>query len=41
MQEDGIHPTAQGCKQVAKNFLPLLLPVLQKPEHEHAHPREH
>ena len=34
MQDDGIHPTAQGCKQVAKNFLPLLLPMLQKPPHE-------
>jgi len=31
MQDDGIHPTAQGCKQVAKTFLPLLLPMLQKP----------
>jgi acyl-CoA thioesterase I len=35
IQEDGIHPTAQGCKQVAKNFLPLLLPMLQRPVHEH------
>ncbi|HTU52105.1 MAG TPA: arylesterase [Acidobacteriaceae bacterium] len=33
MQDDGIHPTAQGCKQVAKNFLPLLLPMLHKPAH--------
>lgn len=41
MQDDGIHPTAQGCKQVAKNFLPLLLPMLQKPTHDHAKPREH
>ncbi|MHB1957928.1 MAG: arylesterase [Acidobacteriaceae bacterium] len=36
MQDDGIHPTAQGCKQVAKNFLPLLLPMLQKPTHDQA-----
>lgn len=31
MQGDGIHPTAKGCRQVAKNFLPLLLPLLHKP----------
>lgn len=30
MQSDGIHPTAQGCRQVARNFLPLLLPLLHK-----------
>ncbi|HET9086729.1 MAG TPA: arylesterase [Acidobacteriaceae bacterium] len=30
MQRDGIHATAQGNRQVAENFLPLLLPVLQK-----------
>lgn len=36
MQNDGIHPTAQGCKQVARNFLPLLLPLLHKPEHAQA-----
>jgi acyl-CoA thioesterase-1 len=36
MQDDGIHPTAQGCKQVAKNFLPLLLPMLHKPTHDHS-----
>lgn len=30
MQNDGIHPTAQGCQQVARNFLPLLLPLLHK-----------
>lgn len=35
MQDDGIHPTAQGCKQVAENFLPLLLPMLEKPLHDH------
>lgn len=28
MQQDGIHATAQGNRQVAKNFLPLLLPLL-------------
>lgn len=41
MQQDGIHPTAQGCRQVARNFLPLLLPLLQKPARTHAvpHPR--
>lgn len=38
MQDDGIHPTAQGCQQVAENFLPLLLPLLQKPAHSHATP---
>lgn len=31
MQNDGIHATAQGNRQVAKNFLPILLPLLQKP----------
>jgi acyl-CoA thioesterase-1 len=36
MQQDGIHPTAQGCKQVAKNFLPLLLPLLHKSARTHA-----
>lgn len=30
MQNDGIHATAKGNRQVAKNFLPLLLPLLQK-----------
>lgn len=35
MQSDGIHPTAKGCGQVARNFLPLLLPLLQKPEQPH------
>jgi acyl-CoA thioesterase-1 len=41
MQQDGIHPTAQGCRQVARNFLPLLLPLLQKSTRTHAvpHPR--
>lgn len=37
IQSDGIHPTAKGNVQVAKNFLPLLLPMLKKPadsEHE-------
>jgi acyl-CoA thioesterase-1 len=32
MQADGIHATAKGNQQVAKNFLPLLLPMLQKPQ---------
>ena len=41
MQGDGIHPTAQGCKQVAKNFLPLLLPLLHKPTHVHMQPHVH
>ncbi len=41
MQDDGIHPTAQGCKQVAKNFLPLLLPMLQKPRQDHNKARTH
>lgn len=30
MQADGIHATAQGNRQVAKNFLPYLLPVLHR-----------
>ncbi|HEY0309459.1 MAG TPA: arylesterase [Acidobacteriaceae bacterium] len=29
MQEDGIHATAQGNQQVAKNFLPYITPLLQ------------
>ena len=41
MQDDGIHPTAQGCKQVAKNFLPLLLPMLHKPAHDRTTPHAH
>lgn len=36
MQDDGIHSTAKGCRQVARNFLPLLLPLLHKPGHTHA-----
>jgi len=36
MQNDGIHPTAQGCQQVARNFLPLLLPLLQQNGKPHA-----
>lgn len=35
MQNDGTHATAKGNQQVARNFLPLLLPLLHKP---HAHP---
>ena len=30
MQSDDTHATAKGNKQVAKNFLPLLLPMLHK-----------
>ncbi|AXC14872.1 Arylesterase precursor [Acidisarcina polymorpha] len=30
MQEDGIHATAQGNEQVAKNLLPLITPLLKK-----------
>jgi acyl-CoA thioesterase-1 len=31
MQADGIHATAQGNRQVARNFLPYLLPLLHRP----------
>jgi acyl-CoA thioesterase I len=30
MQADGIHPTVQGCKQVAKNIFTLIHPMLKK-----------
>lgn len=30
IQSDGIHPTAKGSRLIAKNFLPLLLPMLRK-----------
>ncbi len=30
MQEDGIHPTAQGCRQVAANVFEALRPLLRK-----------
>ena len=30
IQQDGIHPTAQGCEQVAKNVLSLIKPLLKK-----------
>ncbi len=30
IQPDGIHPTAQGCVQVAKNVLSLIKPLLKK-----------
>lgn len=30
IQPDGIHPTAQGCRQVAKNMFGFLKPLLQK-----------
>jgi acyl-CoA thioesterase I len=41
IQDDGIHPTARGCKQVAKNFLPLLMPMLHKPAHDQGEARKH
>ncbi|MGA9717666.1 MAG: arylesterase [Acidobacteriaceae bacterium] len=31
MQGDGIHATAQGNQQVARNLMPLLTPLLHKP----------
>lgn len=31
MQEDGIHATSLGNEQVARNILPLVLPLLKKP----------
>ncbi|WP_133003954.1 MULTISPECIES: arylesterase [Marinomonas] len=30
MQQDGLHPTAEGQKQVLKNILPYLIPLLDK-----------
>src|SRR5271170_116313 len=30
MQQDGIHATSQGNQQVARNLLPLVLPLLKK-----------
>ena len=30
IQNDGIHPTAQGCEQVAKNVMGLIRPLLKK-----------
>jgi acyl-CoA thioesterase I len=30
IQQDGIHPTAQGCIQVARNILDLIKPLLKK-----------
>jgi acyl-CoA thioesterase I len=30
IQQDGVHPTAQGCKQVAKNIFGFLQPMLKK-----------
>lgn len=30
IQQDGVHPTAQGCRQVAKNVFGFLQPLLQK-----------
>ena len=30
IQPDGVHPTAQGCKQVARNVMDLIKPLLKK-----------
>lgn len=30
IQADGVHPTAQGCEQVAKNVMGLIKPLLKK-----------
>ena len=30
IQQDGVHPTAQGCRQVAKNIFGFLQPLLNK-----------
>ncbi|GAA3763032.1 hypothetical protein GCM10022270_22530 [Terriglobus aquaticus] len=30
IQQDGVHPTAQGCRQVAKNIFGFLQPMLKK-----------
>lgn len=30
IQPDGVHPTAQGCTQVAKNVMSLIKPLLKK-----------
>ena len=30
IQQDGVHPTAQGCRQVAKNMGGFLEPKLKK-----------
>lgn len=30
IQPDGVHPTAQGCVQVAKNVMKLIQPLLKK-----------
>ncbi len=40
IQSDGIHATANGNQQVAKNFLPLLLPLLHKTSPDHANPAQ-
>ncbi len=40
IQSDGIHPTADGNQQVAKNFLPLLLPLLHKTSPDHVNPAQ-
>lgn len=41
MQNDGIHATAKGNQVVAKNFLPLLLPMLLKPNQRDKGPMQH
>jgi acyl-CoA thioesterase-1 len=41
MQADGIHATAKGNRQVAQNFLPLLLPMLHKPGQKPQAMRQH
>lgn len=41
MQNDGIHATAQGNQVVAKNFLPLLMPMLRKPGERAKRPTQH
>ncbi len=41
MQNDGIHATAEGNEQVAKNFLPLLLPLLHKSTKPNTPPPSH
>jgi lysophospholipase L1-like esterase len=33
MQEDGVHPTADGTKRVARNVFAILGPLLAEAEH--------
>jgi acyl-CoA thioesterase I len=30
IQEDGVHPTSKGAQLLARNILPLLIPLLRK-----------